>query len=65
VTINSIWLDGSNYADLSKVGNSELLISLPYGTHASKVLSKRLGVDFIELDVPFGLKNTTTFVQEI
>jgi hypothetical protein len=65
ITINSIWLDWGNYNDLYEVENSELLVSLPYWKFASEILSKKLWVKYIELEVPFWLKNTIDFVYEI
>lgn len=63
ISIDSIWLDWSNYENLSKVQESELLISLPYWKYASKILNKRLNIDILELDVPFWLQNTINFVK--
>ncbi len=65
VEVNSFWLDWWNYKDLSKIEDSELIISFPYWKYASKVLSKRLWIDFIELDVPFWIKDTVNFVKEV
>jgi len=65
VTINSIWLDWWKYKDLSRVEESELLVSLAYWKYASKVLSKKLNVDVLELELPFGLDDTTNFIKTI
>jgi len=65
VKINSLWLSGWNYKDLSKVEDSGLLISLPYWKYASKILKKRLNIDILELDAPFWLKNTINFLKSI
>jgi len=65
VKINSIWLDWWNYNDLSKVEESELLISLPNWKYAWKILKKRLNIELLELDVPFWLKNTISFISSI
>ncbi len=65
VSIDSIWLDGGKIEDLSKIESSSLLVSLPYWKLAIKVLSKKLEVDYIDLEVPFWLKNTVDFVRWI
>lgn len=65
VEINSIWLDWWKITDLSKVELSSLLISFPYWNEATKILSKRLSVEHIDLDIPFWLKNTIEFIKQI
>jgi nitrogenase molybdenum-iron protein alpha/beta subunit len=63
--VNSIWLSGWNYDELKNVEKSQLLVVLPYGKYAWKILKKRLGVDTLEIEVPFGLKNTINFVKSV
>jgi len=65
VEINSIWLDWWNYSNLSRVEESELLVSLPYWKYASKILNKRLWTNILELDTPFWLKSTINFIKSI
>ena len=65
VKVNSIWLSGWNYEELKNVEKSELLVVLPYGKYAWKVLKKRLWVDILEVELPFGLKNTINFVKTV
>ena len=65
VEINTIWLNWWKFDELKKVEESELLVVLPYGHHAWKVLKRKLNVDILELDIPFGLKNTINFVKQI
>lgn len=65
VKVNSFWLEWKNYKDLLEVEKSQLLISLPYWEKATKVLSKKLSVDYLELDVPFWIKSCIDFVSEI
>ena len=50
ININSIWLDGGTYDNLSKVEDSELLISLPNWKYALKTLSKKLWIDKKHID---------------
>jgi len=65
VTLDCIWLSWWNLEDLKKVDESELIVSLPYWNLASKILSKKLGIDMLEVEVPFWIKNTVDFVLEI
>ncbi|MDD2566146.1 MAG: nitrogenase component 1 [Candidatus Gracilibacteria bacterium] len=65
VTIDSIWLDGGEYSNLKKIENSELIVSFSYGEQAAKILSKRLGIDEIFLDIPFGIDSTIKFLEKI
>ncbi|MDD3302448.1 MAG: nitrogenase component 1 [Candidatus Gracilibacteria bacterium] len=65
VEINSIWLDGGKMIDLSKVELSSLIISFPYGKQATKILSKRMSIEYIDLEIPFGIKNTIKFIKQI
>ncbi|MFW5740840.1 MAG: nitrogenase component 1, partial [Myxococcota bacterium] len=61
----SVWLDGSAYADYRAVKDAGTILSLPYGRRAARHLSKRLGAELIELDLPFGLQATERFVRQV
>ncbi len=65
VELNSIWLSWWDLKDLSNIENSELIISFPYGFQASKIISRRLNVDILELDIPFWFENTINFIEKI
>jgi len=65
ITVNSVWLDWWNYSDLKSINKSELIISLANWKKASEILSKKLDIDYIELDIPFWLKNTIDFIEKI
>lgn len=65
VEINCVWLDWGNFNDLKNVEKSELIVSLPYWKMAWKILSKRLWVKNIELEVPFWIKSIIDFVKKI
>lgn len=63
--IVSIWLDWWNYEDILNVKKASMIISLPYWRKAAKKIAKRLGVDILELDLPFWLTQTIDFIKEI
>jgi len=65
VEIDSIWLSGWNLKDLSKIENSDLIVSFPYWLSASKILSKKLGIEVLDLEVPFWIKNSMEFIKKI
>lgn len=65
VEINTIWLNWSDISDLKQIEYSELIVVLPYWKLAADLLSKKLWVESIELDIPFWLKNTIEFVSKI
>lgn len=61
----STWLSGGPYDDLKNVREAGLIISLPYGRRASRILSKRLDVPLLETALPFGLDGTTQWVRAV
>ncbi|PIQ11820.1 hypothetical protein COW68_01805 [Candidatus Gracilibacteria bacterium CG18_big_fil_WC_8_21_14_2_50_38_16] len=65
INVDCIWLDGNNYSDLKNVEISKLLVSFPYGEMATRILSKRLGVNFINSSIPFGLAGIIDFIEKI
>ena len=65
IFVDCIWLEWENYNDLKKVENSELLVSLPNWELASKILSKRLDVENISVNIPFWLEWTIIFLNVI
>lgn len=65
VEVNTIWLNWWNLRELSNIEDSQLIISLPYWSQASIILWKRLNVDILNLDVPFWLRETIYFLEQI
>jgi hypothetical protein len=59
----SIWLDGSSYADLSRIKNARTILSLPYGREAARILARRLRAKLVELDLPFGAGATEEWLR--
>lgn len=61
----STWLSGGTYEDLRNVRDASLIISLPYGRRAAKIISKRLDVPLVETALPFGLDGTAQWVRAV
>lgn len=65
LNLASVWLNGEDFQSLKKIQSAGILISLPYGRKAAKIISKKTGAHLIEADMPFGIEDTTDFVKKI
>lgn len=65
VHVDTIWLNGSSYNDLSLVAQSEALIALPYAGNAAKKIAQKTGAAVIETSLPIGLELTTAWITTI
>lgn len=61
----SVWLSGTRFEDLEKIGDAGTILSLPYARKAAKRLAKRTGADLVEIPLPFGLAATESFVRQL
>jgi nitrogenase molybdenum-iron protein alpha/beta subunit len=61
----STWLSGATWAELARVEQAGLVVSLPYARKAAQILAERLGVPLLELDLPVGLTRTRDFVARL
>jgi nitrogenase molybdenum-iron protein alpha/beta subunit len=61
----SIWLSGRPYEELRRVRQAEVVVSLPHGRAAARILAKRLGVRLIEAELPFGLEASRRFMEQL
>jgi nitrogenase molybdenum-iron protein alpha/beta subunit len=59
------WLSGSSYADLQRIGEASMIVSLPYGRRAARTLARRLQVPLVETDLPFGLAGTARWLRQV
>lgn len=60
----SVWLSGQSCAELSRVEEAELIVSLPYGRAAARRLAQRTGARLVETELPFGLPKTLRFLRD-
>jgi nitrogenase molybdenum-iron protein alpha/beta subunit len=58
----SVWPDGGDSARLREVRGAGLIVALPYGAGAARVLSERLAVPRVDAPIPFGPSATEAFL---
>ncbi|MBI5211210.1 MAG: hypothetical protein HY927_14655 [Elusimicrobia bacterium] len=61
----SVWLDGGPYAELGRVKDAGVIVSLPYGREAARELAERTGAKLVEASMPFGLQATNGWLRLI
>ena len=61
----SVWLNGGSFCELQNIEKAQTIISLPYGRRAAREIAKKTKSDLIELDLPFGIKNTKDWISAI
>lgn len=59
----SVWLSGRPLSDLRRVEEAEVVVSLPHGREAARLLAARTGAKLAEAPLPFGLAATRAFVR--
>lgn len=59
----SVWLSGRPYAELKRVQEAEVIVSLPYARSAARLIAERTGATLVEAPLPFGLPKTEAFVR--
>ncbi|MDE2492214.1 MAG: hypothetical protein KGM24_15305 [Elusimicrobia bacterium] len=61
----SVWLSGGPYAELRRVEEAEIVVSLPYARAAARLIAERTGARLVEAPLPFGLPKTQAFVRAL
>jgi nitrogenase molybdenum-iron protein alpha/beta subunit len=61
----STWLSGSPTDRLLEVGRADVIVSLPYGRDAARVLAARTGARLVETGLPMGLEGTSSWLRAI
>lgn len=61
----STWLGGGTFEELREVKRAGLIVSLPYGRRAARVLGRRLGIEVLETALPFGLDGTARWLRQV
>jgi nitrogenase molybdenum-iron protein alpha/beta subunit len=65
LSVSSVWLSGQKTAPMNRVQEASLIVSHPYGRDAAQRVSERTGADLIELDLPFGLRGSETWIRAL
>ncbi len=61
----STWLSGRPFSHLQQAARAELLVALPHGVEAARVLAKRTGARVLEVGQPFGLPATLSLLRAL
>lgn len=61
----SVWPSGGGMAELGRVSEASLIISLPYGRRAAKALADKFGAKLVETGLPLGLRGTTAWLAAV
>lgn len=61
----SIWPSGGTVAELARVAEASLIVSLPYGRKAAKTLAHKYGCKLLETGLPMGLKGTSSWLASV
>jgi len=65
VKVCTIWPSNSTVAELAQVARAGTVISLPYGTRASRILARRTGAKMIQAPLPLGPGGTGRFIMAV
>jgi nitrogenase molybdenum-iron protein alpha/beta subunit len=63
VTLLPPWFSGHPTAALARIADADVILSLPYGRRAARILAERLGVPLVEAPLPCGVEATVRFVE--
>lgn len=63
--VRSFWPSNRPISHLVEAGNCGTIISLPYGREAARTLAMRTGADLIEVELPFGVQGSVSFVERV
>lgn len=61
----SIWPSGGSVAELARVSEASLIVSLPYGRKAARTLAAKYGAGLVETGLPLGLKGTSAWLSSV
>ncbi len=61
----SVWPSGGNVAELARVSEASLVVSLPYGRKAARTLAHKYGAKLLETGLPTGLKGTSAWLAAL
>lgn len=65
LSVASVWLSGGSVADLLAIRDASVIVSMPYGREAARIVAKRLGVPLVEAGLPLGLQATERWIRQV
>lgn len=65
LSIASVWPSGRPVAHLAAAGRAGVVVSLPCGRKAARILARRTGAVLVEAPTPFGTGQTAAFLRAV
>jgi len=63
--VASVWPSGGSVAELARVSEASLIVSLPYGRKAARTLAAKYKTKLVETGLPMGLKGTSAWLAAV
>lgn len=61
----SVWPGGGKYADLARIEEAGVIVSMPYGAEAARILAKKTGARLIEPGLPLGFAASAAWLKQV
>ena len=65
IEVVSVWLCGGKYAGLGRIEEAGVIVGLPYGTEAARIVAGKTGAEILELGLPLGFSATAAWLKKI
>ncbi len=65
LSLESTWLSGGTVADLVRIRDAGVVVSLPYAREAARIVAQRTGARLVETDLPLGLQGTERWIRKV
>jgi nitrogenase molybdenum-iron protein alpha/beta subunit len=65
LSVASVWLSGGSVADLLRIREASVIVSMPYAREAARIVAQRLGVPLVEADLPVGFAATERWIRQV
>jgi nitrogenase molybdenum-iron protein alpha/beta subunit len=65
LSVASVWPSGRPVAHLAQAGRAGVVVSLPCGRKAARILARRTGATLVEAPTPFGTGQTAAFLRAV
>ena len=64
-TLASVWPSGGPVADLLAIREASVVVSMPYGREAARLVAQRTGAVLVETELPLGLGATEAWIRQV